>query len=195
MAQKDARIRILENIIEEKEREISMLKEAGPIRNTDEPERIRTLEKKIIQLESLVEGLKEELLDLKAIVRKIMQQQEGRMEKTPRPQAPDILQSARTPREKAAKVESSVPKKPFQEPHMSGTQGRKSGEVLIMQTDGTLKPEPRQSEDMIVAGSRGIPRKKTSGRKGDIKEQEKKESKPLIYADDKDTVEIKRKKE
>jgi hypothetical protein len=194
MAQKDARIRMLENIIEEKEREISMLKESGPTRNTDEPERIRSLEKKIVQLESLVEGLKEELLDLKAIVRKIMQLEERR-EKTPRPQAPDILQGARTPREKTGKADSSVPEKPVSEPQISGTTGRKSGEVLIMQTDGTLKPELRQSEEMIVAGSRGIPRKKTSGRTEEYKRREKKESKPLIYAGEEDTVEIKRKKE
>ncbi|MBN1194854.1 MAG: hypothetical protein JXA08_05855 [Methanomicrobiaceae archaeon] len=195
MAQKDAKIRMLENIIEEKEREISMLKEGGPIRNTDEPERIRTLEKKIVQLESLVEGLKEELLDLKAIVRKIMQKHEERMEKIPRPQAPDILQGARTLREKTGKTESTVTKKPVSEPQVSATTARKKGEVLIMQTDGTLKPEQRQSDEMIVAGSRGIPRKKTSGGTEDYKRPAKEESKPLIYAGDDDTVEIKRKKE
>ncbi|NYT05609.1 MAG: hypothetical protein GKC04_04465 [Methanomicrobiales archaeon] len=192
MAQKDAIIRNLENIIEEKEREIVILKESGTMIDSKETERVKSLEKKIVEIESLVKGLKEELLDLKAIVRKIAQQQEERMEKAPRPR-PEVLAGPRTQPEAPPKAGITVaPRKP--EAAGSAAAAKKRGDVMIMQSDGTLKPEPRQSEDMIIAGARGIPKKKT-GRRTDVATREEEESKPLIYAEDDDTVEIKRRKE
>lgn len=57
---------------------------------------------------------------------------------------------------------------------------------MIIQPDGTMQPEERSGEEMIVADHRNSGR--SAGRRGDPKE-----SKPLIYADDDDSIEIKRK--
>ncbi|WP_157200173.1 hypothetical protein [Methanogenium cariaci] len=65
------------------------------------------------------------------------------------------------------------------------------GTATIMQPDGTLAEEPRNnSNDLIVAGNRPASMYQPKVNREYVSREEKK---PLIYADEDDTVEIKKK--
>jgi hypothetical protein len=194
MAQKDAIIRNLEHTVEDKEREIELLKDA--LNNTGAPdmEKIRGLEQKIMEMQSLVKGLTEELLDLKTVV---MKMQDERTPKEPKLPPVRIVTSAQKPAEKPRASVSPAPAQPRGVPAKAPASEEEM--ELIMQPDGTLKPEKKQSTGVIVAGKK--PQKQPAvapgGRGGRTAkariETEEEENTPLIYADDDDTVEIKRK--
>lgn len=190
MAQKDAIIRNLEHTLEDKEREIELLKDA--LTNTGAPdmEKVRGLEQKITEMQSLVKGLTEELLDLKTIV---MKMQEERTPKAPKSPPVRSLVSPQKPTEKPEPARSPAPVRAVPKPAPL----REEETELIMQADGTLKPEKKQSSGVIIAGKKSQ-KPPAPGRKGDRKskipvEFEEEEDTPLIYADEDDTVEIKRK--
>ena len=70
----DAKLRDLEHIVQEKEREIQMLRENIHNYNASNPvseERIIKLEREVKEIEGLVRGLTAEMLDLKAWVQKL----------------------------------------------------------------------------------------------------------------------------
>jgi len=181
MAQKDGIIRNLEHVIEEKEREIEMLREN--IHNINN-----------------IKGLTAELLDVRAEIRKVSQLVEDSEKrpvmrvkesvKSPR-DYPVVGQERRSAGMPAEKVEKG--EKPGKRPEMIGAEAKNNAEdVLIIQPDGTLKPEARyKDEDMIVAGHRPVRMQVQKTRNPESKEEK---SKPLIYAEDEDTVEIKKRK-
>lgn len=206
MAQNQREINRLKHIIEEKDREIEMLREnedgSGRMdpgitedivrRVSDMEGMIKKLEAgnaqttapktRINELEGMVKGLTEELLDLKAEVRKLGKVLEGKEELKPRPEA----RRARPAPERAVKGRAEkTPRvtQPSAEPD--------TGTVTIMQPDGTLAEEPRRkTDDLIVAGNRPA---KVYQSKPNREYRGKEEKKPLIYADEDDTVEIKKK--
>jgi hypothetical protein len=135
-------------------------------------ERIALLEKKMKEMEALVKGLTEELLDLKSIamrLNKVSEQQglnlksgKSSLVATPgagsgaasgnvtiRPRVPPV----RTP-------EPRVPEPPKEEPM-----------EMIMQPDGTLKPEKRKAGGEYVVASAGYGQKKKMGA-GDAKRKD-----------------------
>ncbi len=133
-------------------------------------ERIAELEGKVKELEALTRGLTDEMLDLKSIVMKLnTRAEERRVVVQPRATAmPAIKEGAPAPAEEGSSLE------------------------MIMQPDGTLKPERRTSSDYILASGR-------YGQKGMKGKAVEKEGAPLIYAteDDSttdDSVVIKKKK-
>jgi hypothetical protein len=63
---------------------------------------------------------------------------------------------------------------------------------MIIQPDGTMKRETKVGDDMIVADHRGGRTMGNGTRRPG--ERDPIDRKPLIYADDDDTVEIKRRK-
>ena len=73
MAMKDAKIKYLEHELEEKERALDLFRETDrreserPVAGSDDG-RIVPLERRVRELEAMVKGLTEELLDLKALV-------------------------------------------------------------------------------------------------------------------------------
>lgn len=204
MAQNQREINRLKHIIEEKDREIEMLREneegsgrTDPGITEDIVHRVSELEemikklaagnsqaaapdKRINELEGMVKGLTEELLDLKAEVRKFGKVLEGKEELKPKPEI-RRARSARPAPEKEVKRPEASPQSAEQEP----------GTVTIMQPDGTLAEEPRMNhDDLIVAGNRPA---KIYQAKANREYRGKEEKKPLIYADEDDTVEIKKK--
>ena len=75
MVQPDAKIRYLEFELEEKEKMVKMMESSGSGAGED---RVAALEKKVNEMEALVKGLTQELLDLKSIAMKMSKQTEER---------------------------------------------------------------------------------------------------------------------
>ncbi|MCU0632095.1 MAG: hypothetical protein MUC66_03855 [Methanolinea sp.] len=130
-------------------------------------ERVAALEKKVREIDALVKGLTEELLDLKSVAMKLSKASEERTRAEMRmgkPAAPPmsgpvILQkkpaaAPATQRSAQAPVETAPEKMD-----------------MIMQPNGTLAPEKRKNSDYIIA-SAGFSKKKQSaagaGKKSDL---------------------------
>ncbi|MCQ8893723.1 MAG: hypothetical protein NQU46_03700 [Methanolinea sp.] len=141
-------------------------------------ERVAALEKKVKEIDALVKGLTEELLDLKSVVMKISKASEERaraeMRMTKQPsggtgQAPIILQK-KTPSPAVT-----------QRPAPPAAQAEPEKMDMIMQPDGTLAPEKRKNSDYIVA-SAGFSKKKQnvqgSGKKSDLIVAEEEDKEP-----------------
>ena len=122
-------------------------------------DRVNELEKKVREMEALIKGLTNELLDLKSIVERM----NNRMEEKRPPAA------ARQP----GRVSVSAKGQPEPAPADEGEL------VRIMQPDGTMKEERRKDSDYIVASAKSA----AALRKGKGGEPAKgKGSNALIYA-------------
>lgn len=142
-------------------------------------ERIALLERKMREMEALVKGLTEELLDLKSIAMRLNKvSEEQRMNlKAGKPvlaatpatggsaTSGSVTVRPRTP----ARPEPKVPEPPKEEPM-----------EMIMQPDGTLKPEKRKAGGEYVVASAGYGQKKKMGA-GDAKRKDN-----LIVAEEDD---------
>lgn len=132
-------------------------------------DRIAALEKKVREMEALVKGLTQELLDLKSVAMKMTKQSEERsrqeLKRGPTivagAQAQQAASSAGTPssgstiiRPKGAR-QADAPAAP-EEPEMG----------MIMQTDGTMKSEPRRGDKSFIVASAGYGKKKGTAAKG-----------------------------
>ncbi|MDD3407907.1 MAG: hypothetical protein PHP13_07480 [Methanomicrobium sp.] len=191
LKESDARIRDLEHIVEEKEREIQMLRDSIHEFNNSNPvgeERVLRIERELKEIDGLVRGLTAEMLDLKACVQKLSKS----LDEKPVARKSDEIKSKSYPvvespkmvadRKSVEKARSASPEEPKEEQQ----------EVLIIQPDGTMRREAKFGEDMIIADHRsGRISANGSRRPG---ERDPIDRKPLIYADDDDTVEIKRKR-
>ena len=128
-------------------------------------DRIATLEKKVKEMEALVKGLTQELLDLKSVAMKMTKQSEERSRQELRrgpvvagaPAAQQVAAPAAAPaapggstiiRPKGAR-QAEAPAAP-PEPAMD----------MIMQPDGTMKLEPRRGDKDYIVASAGYGRKK-----------------------------------
>jgi hypothetical protein len=140
-------------------------------------DRIAALERKIKELEALVKGITEELLDMKSIVMKLSKASEERSRQELKRVQP-IVQGAQQQASAggASPGGSTVVMRP-----KSARQGEPAKPVeqamdMIMQNDGTMKLEPRRGEKDYIVASAGYGRKKG-------KEPAKKQG-DLIYAAD-----------
>ena len=189
----DAKIRDMEHIIEEKEREIQMLRDSiheyNNI-NTVNEERVIQIERDLKEIDGLIRGLTAEMLDLKACVQKLSKSMDEKpVRKT------DDIKSKNYPTVESPKVvaERKTAEKSLLSNSSKVEEEEEPEEALIIQPDGTMKRETKFGDEMIVADNRG-------GRVGtNLKrrpgERDPIDRKPLIYADDDDdTVEIKRKR-
>jgi len=158
MVQPDAKIRYLEFELEEKEKMIRMMESSGSGAGED---RVAALEKKVNEMEALVKGLTQELLDLKSIAMKMSKQTEERSRQELKRMQP-IVQGSQVPGgatpqqggstvviRKGARPSDAEPQAPA-EPAMD----------MIMQTDGTMKLEPRRGEKDYIVASAGYGRNK-----------------------------------
>ncbi|MCX6688460.1 MAG: hypothetical protein NTZ39_02000 [Methanoregula sp.] len=144
-------------------------------------DRIAALETKVRDMEALVKGLTQELLDLKSIAMKMSKQTEERSRQELKKLQPLVQgtqpQGAATAtgsgstvvmRSKSARQSDDTPEKP-EEPAMD----------MIMQSDGTMKLEPRRGDKDYIIARAGYGRdKKGSGAK--VKQSD------LIYAVEED---------
>jgi hypothetical protein len=146
--------------------EIAKDKEMNP--GTPE-DRITALERKMKDMDALVKGLTEELLDLKSIAMRLNKVSEERRQelKTVKPVLGGTP-SGTVVMQKKGSVASTprAPEPPKEEPM-----------EMIMQTDGTLKPEKRKAGGEYVVASAGYSKKK--GSVGDTKRKDN-----LIVAED-----------
>jgi len=119
-------------------------------------ERVTVLERRIKEMEALLKGLTDELLDLKSVAMRLSKSEERRTEmRAVKPssgqQSTVIMQKKTAPVQSGMRVPQPPPEK---EPEKMD---------MIMQPDGTLKPERRKSSDYIVA-SAGYGKKPKSSR-------------------------------
>jgi len=125
-------------------------------------DRIAALEKKVRDMEALVKGLTQELLDLKSIAMKMSKQTEERSRQEFKKLQPLVQggepQGAATAagsgstvvmRPKSARQGDGTPEKPA-EPAMD----------MIMQSDGTMKLEPRRGDKNYIIARAGYGRDK-----------------------------------
>jgi uncharacterized coiled-coil protein SlyX len=173
MAQSDAKIKYLEHELDQQEKLITMMETSLSAATED---RIAALEKKVREMEALVKGLTQELLDLKSVAMKMTKQSEERSRQEMKrgtivagAPAQQAASSAATPsggstiiRPKGAR-QADAPAAPA-EPAMD----------MIMQTDGTMKLEPRRGGKDYIVASAGYGKKK--GAAGKQKQSD------LIYA-------------
>jgi uncharacterized coiled-coil protein SlyX len=129
----------------------------GDIRVQPVNDRVNELEKKVREMEALIKGLTNELLDLKSIVERM----NSRMEE----KRPPVM--ARPPGR--VSVSQRGEPAPVDEGEL----------VRIMQSDGTMKEERRKDSDYIVASAKSAAALKNKG-KGEPSKG--KGSNALIYA-------------
>jgi hypothetical protein len=216
MAQKDARIRFLERELAEREKEMESMKDydqvpapaAAPAETVEvDDERLRDLERKVRELEALVKGLTAEVLDVKSITMKLLRDSEDHRKKPvveERRAAPTLQAEPR-----AAAAPAPAPARAAQpRPYTRPAERQQPAEVpapadakleLIMQNDGTLRPEPRRPSEYIVASTRtgSIPAKGRGkgGKSSDrtlFVEQKKRVVDDVIQAEEDDTVDLDR---
>ena len=164
MAMKDAKIKYLEHELEEKERARDLLREADrreaerPAGGNDDG-RTATLERRVRELEAVVKGLTEELLDLKALVQKMSRAFEreeppAHMRRAPSSRTPEPAESAPTvlvrPRN-ADKLSPQAPPVQTGVPLAPASAALSEDMDMIMQPDGTIRPEKRIGKEYIVA--------------------------------------------
>jgi len=165
MVRPEAKIRYLEFELEEKERLIKMMDNSGSGAGED---RVAALEKKVNEMEALVKGLTQELLDLKSIAMKMSKQTEERSRQELKRMQP-IVQGSQVPGAVAGTAPESVPQ-------AGGStvvirRGSRAAEAepaapaepamdMIMQPDGTMKLEPRRGDKDYIVASAGYGRNK-----------------------------------
>lgn len=139
--------------------------------NPGTPEdRITALERKMKDMDALVKGLTEELLDLKSIAMRLNKVSEERRQelKTVKPVLGGTPPGTVVMQKKGSVASAPrAPEPPKEEPM-----------EMIMQPDGTLKPEKRKAGGEYVVASAGYSRKKGTN-VGDTKRKDN-----LIVAED-----------
>jgi hypothetical protein len=179
MAQKDAKIKDLEHKLEEKERELTGMKETKSGAEPVSRDRIEDLERRVMEMELLIKGLKDQYTDVMSILRKNRMLEEHTVpRKTAEKMAPKREPSRKAPGEDTAR---------------------------IMQPDGTLKVEKRETEGIIVASTKHSlpPKRGPSTRPGDeqiiigknVYEKNGRPVKPVVLAEEKEIEKEKKKKE
>jgi hypothetical protein len=142
----DFRKSLLKNIPAEKEKNMEIIKNPSPATPATPEERISALEKKFKEQEALVKGLTEEMLDLKSIVMRLnkVAEERGRAElKMTRASGSAPASTVVVPKGRVQPQTARSPPPPPEPEKMD----------MIMQPDGTLKPEKRKSSDYIVASA------------------------------------------
>ncbi|MFA6225641.1 MAG: hypothetical protein WC620_05535 [Methanoregula sp.] len=141
-------------------------------------DRIAALEMKMRDMEALVKGLTQELLDLKSVSMKMSKQTEERSRQELK-RAPTVVQGSQ-PYPAAADVGSSsssgstvVMRKGARQPDVPAAPAEPAMD-MIMQQDGTMKLEPRRGDKDYIVARAGYGQKK--GMAGKPKQAD------LIYA-------------
>jgi len=171
MTQPDAKIKYLEHELDQQERLIQMMESSGA-----SEDRIATLEKKVREIEALVKGLTQELLDLKAIAIKMSKQTEERSRQELK-RGPIVQQGGAAPAAAPSYQSTSgstIIRPKSHQPDVPETPEEPAME-MIMQPDGTMKLEPRRGEKDYIVARAGYGRNK-KGSSGQPKQSD------LIYA-------------
>ena len=122
-------------------------------------ERIVAIEKKMRDLEALVKGLTQELLDLKSVAMKMSKQTEERSRAELKRAQPGV-QGAQQQPVTAAGSSSTVVMRKGAKPSDAPAAPPEPAMDMIMQTDGTMKLEPRRGNKEYIVASAGYGRNK-----------------------------------
>jgi TolA-binding protein len=137
-----------------------MMMETGSGAATEE--RIAALEKKVREMEALVKGLTQELLDLKSITMKMSKQTDERSRQELRRTAPAAAPAPAAPA--PATTGSTVIRPKGRAPETPPAPAEPEMD-WIMQPDGTMKQEPRRGDkDYIVASASYAKKKGAAGK-------------------------------
>ncbi|QSZ67721.1 hypothetical protein RJ40_09475 [Methanofollis aquaemaris] len=181
MLKKDAKVKFLEHQLEEREREIVSMHGAEKTFINPEDERVYRLEQRVRDLEALVKGLTEEVLDLKTITMKLYRAYETKARAAEKPRSRVVVDE---------RVEEVEPPVPVQIPVKEIPEVREEDERdldLIMQTDGTLKRERRYGSDYIIAPTKyQVPPGLGGGRKGEAPRKSVRKGGDIIFAEEED---------
>lgn len=171
MTQPDAKIKYLEHELDQQERLIQMMESSAS------EDRIATLEKKVREIEALVKGLTQELLDLKSIAIKMSKQTEERsrqeLKRGPIVQQGSAAAPAAAPSYQSTSG-STIIRPKGRQPDVPEAPAEPAME-MIMQPDGTMKLEPRRGDKDYIVARAGYGRNK-KGMAGKPKQSD------LIYA-------------
>jgi hypothetical protein len=157
MAQSDAKIKYLEHELDQQEKLIQMMEGSGA-----SEDRIAALEKKVREMEALVKGLTQELLDLKSIAMKMSKQTEERsrqeLKRGPIVQSTSPSASS-APSAGISSSGSTVIRPKGRQPDVPAEPAEPAMD-MIMQQDGTMKLEPRRGDKDYIVASAGYGRNK-----------------------------------
>lgn len=130
-------------------------------------DRIAALEKKMREMEALVKGLTQELLDLKSVTMKMSKQTDERSrQELRRPVVQQGGQPQAAP-SSAPSASGSTVIRPKGSRQPEAPQAPAEPEMdLIMQPDGTMKLEPRRGDKDYIVASAGYGKKKGAAAKG-----------------------------
>lgn len=132
-------------------------------------ERVAALEKKVREIDALVKGLTEELLDLKSVAMKLSKVSEERTRAEMRMAKPAAVPGTGPVILQKKPAGSPASQRPVQAQAPVETAPEKMD--MIMQPNGTLAPEKRKNSDYIIA-SAGFSKKKQNiggaGKKSDL---------------------------
>ncbi len=171
MMPEDYKRSLLKNIPDQKEKDMEIPRKESTPPATPE-ERISALERKMRDQDALIKGLTEELLDLKSIamrLNKVSEQQRTELKMT-RPQPGGGSSTVVVPKRTVPTGARAVPPPP--EPEKMD---------MIMQTDGTLKPEKRKSSSDYIVASGAYKKSKPgegTGKKSELIVAEDEEKEP-----------------
>jgi len=134
-----------------------MMMETGSGAATEE--RIAALEKKVREMEALVKGLTQELLDLKSITMKMSKQTDERSRQELRRTAPAAAPAPGSPAPATAATGSTVIRPKGRAPEAPPAPAEPAMD-WIMQPDGTMKQEPRRGDKDYIVASASYAKKK-----------------------------------
>ena len=124
------------------------------------PEETQNLEIRLQELEALVKGLTDEVLDLKAIIWNLQKENKTAPvirevpisdENRPSPVLPIITATPIVTNHSDETVPNSSSQNPSSSPDSKKSEKKEDNIVLKMQPDGTLRPTEENGEDIIVA--------------------------------------------
>ncbi|WP_298667487.1 hypothetical protein [uncultured Methanofollis sp.] len=192
MLNKDAKVKFLEHQLEEREREIVSMRDSEKTFASPEDERIYRLEQRLKEMEALVKGLTEEVLDLKTVTMRLNRAFEAKteLERAERPSLKPKVFVEELPERQEDFVRGSAPT-PAPAPTSVST-GDEGDMDLIMQNDGTLKRERRRSSDYIIAPNNQAPACLTSERRSGSRRNTEKRAGAIIFAEEEDDTSIRK---
>jgi len=127
-------------------------------------DRIATLEKKVKEMEALVKGLTQELLDLKSVAMKMTKQSEERsrqeLRRGPVVAGAPAQQAAGPAASPAATAGSTIIRPKGAKQAEAPAAPAEPAMDMIMQPDGTMKLEQRRGDKDYIVASAGYGRKK-----------------------------------
>lgn len=131
-------------------------------------ERVHHIERRLAEMDALIKGLTDEMLDMKAVVMKLKREQ--------RP--PPVIQAVVPPISRGKVDNAAEPGKEYGKEQVQTPVREKI--TLKMQPDGTLQPERETGDDIIIASARDARMRAGRDNTGRTGQNE------LIIAEDKD---------